>query len=124
MKLLVGDCLDHLKTLPEASVDALVTDPPAGIGFMGKQWDIGDSFRGRMGAVFFEVSRVLKPGAHGLVWALPRTSHWTADALEFAGFEIRDVITHHFGNGYPKGQDIGRIITEWSGWHTALKPAS
>jgi hypothetical protein len=36
--------------------------------------------------------RVLKPGGHMLVWALPRTSHWTATAIEDAGFEIRDRI--------------------------------
>ena len=37
--LLHGDCLDVLGTLPAASVDVVVTDPPAGIGFMGKPWD-------------------------------------------------------------------------------------
>jgi site-specific DNA-methyltransferase (adenine-specific) len=52
----------------------------------------------------------MKPGAHGLVWALPRTSHWTATALEDAGFEIRDVITHHFGSGFPKSLDVSKAI--------------
>ena len=35
----LGDCLDVLRTIPDGSVDAVVTDPPAGIGFMGKTWD-------------------------------------------------------------------------------------
>jgi hypothetical protein len=48
--------------------------------------------------------RVLKPGGYALVWALPRTSHWTATALEDAGFEIRDVVVHITGQGFPKGQ--------------------
>ena len=39
MKLYKGDCLDVLKTLDAESVDAVVTDPPAGISFMGKAWD-------------------------------------------------------------------------------------
>jgi hypothetical protein len=50
-----------------------------------------------MHAIMVEVLRVLKPGGHALVWAIPRTSHWTATAIEDAGFEIRDVITHHYG---------------------------
>ena len=34
-----GDCLDVLRTLPDASVDSVVTDPPYGLEFMGKEWD-------------------------------------------------------------------------------------
>lgn len=34
-----GDCLDVLAELPDASVDAIITDPPYGISFMGKEWD-------------------------------------------------------------------------------------
>jgi site-specific DNA-methyltransferase (adenine-specific) len=61
------------------------------------------------------------------VWAIPRTSHWTATALEDAGFEVRDVITHHFGSGFPKSQDVGKFIdkalgvTEWK--ETTPNPA-
>lgn len=55
-----------------------------------------------MECVMTECLRVMKPGAHGLVWAIPRTSHWTATALEDAGFNIREVITHCFGSGFPK----------------------
>lgn len=117
-----GDCLEELKKIPENSIDSLITDPPAGISFMGKEWD-GDR-GGRehwiawMTEVMKECHRVLKPGAHGLVWAIPRTSHWTATALENAGFEVRDVVTHIFGTGFPKSLNIGE------GRGTALKPAS
>lgn len=156
-ELRLGDCLDVLRAMGDATVDALVTDPPAGIEFMGKEWDSfgGDSrqpddktfhrsgagpfdrskvrhgtsagyangsarenFIESIAAVMRECLRVLKPGAHGLVWALPRTSHWTATAIEDAGFEIRDVITHHFGSGFPKSLNLG------DGRGTALKPAS
>lgn len=68
-----------------------------------------------MTEVMAECLRVLKPGAHGLVWALPRTSHWTATALENAGFEIRDVVTHLFGTGFPKSLDISKAIDKAAG---------
>ena len=101
------------------SIDALVTDPPAGISFMGKAWD--DDKGGRkewiawMTEIMSECLRVLKPGAHGLVWAMPRTSHWTATALEEAGFEIRDVVTHLFGQGFPKSLDVSKAIDKAAG---------
>lgn len=110
----VGDCLDVLKEMPDASVDAVVTDPPAGISFMGKSWDADKGGRrlwvGWLTDVMCEVRRVLKPGGHALVWALPRTSHWTATALEDAGLEIRDCIVHIFGSGFPKSLDVGKAI--------------
>jgi site-specific DNA-methyltransferase (adenine-specific) len=58
-----------------------------------------------------EVWRVLKPGAHGLVWAIPRRSHWTALALEDAGFEIRDCICHYFLSGFPKRLNVWKATT-------------
>lgn len=114
-----GDCLDGLRRLKNNSVDSLVTDPPAGISFMGKAWD--DDKGGRkqwiawMTEIMSECHRVLKPGAHGLIWALPRTSHWTATALEDAGFEVRDVVTHLFGSGFPKSLDVSKAIDKAAG---------
>lgn len=114
-----GDCLEILKTLENDSVDSLVTDPPAGISFMNKSWD--DDKGGRdewiswLTQVMRETLRVLKPGAHGLVWSLPRTSHWTATALENAGFEVRDCVTHLFGSGFPKSLNVGLAIDKLNG---------
>jgi DNA modification methylase len=125
-----SDCLDWLKHQKENSVDSLVTDPPAGISFMGKDWDSNKGGRKEWIAwlteVMSECARVLKPGAHGLIWAIPRTSHWTATAAEDAGFEIRDVVTHLFGSGFPKSLNVEKAGAgkKWSGWGTALKPAS
>lgn len=108
--MILGDCLEILKSHTENHFDSLVTDPPAGISFMGKEWD-GDK-GGRdpwinwMTEVMKECLRVMKPGAHGLVWALPRTSHWTATALENAGFEVRDCIYHLHGTGFPKNLNV------------------
>jgi hypothetical protein len=121
-ELRLGDCMDvaiGLPTILSNSVEAMVSDPPAGIGFMGKDWD-GDRGGRRewvqwLAGVMRECLRVLKPGAHGLAWALPRTSHWTAMALEDAGFEVRDVVTHHFGTGFPKSLDVSKAIDQAAG---------
>jgi DNA modification methylase len=105
-----------MRSLPNNSVDAIVTDPPAGISFMGKDWDGDKGGRKQWCAYmeerFAEALRVCKPGAHALVWALPRTSHWTATALEDAGWEIRDIVTHLFGAGFPKSLDISKKIDD------------
>ena len=113
--LYLSDCLQVLRQLPENSLEACVTDPPAGISFMNKAFD---TFRDRaafitwLTEIMAEVYRVLKPGAHALVWALPRTSHWTAMACEDAGFEVRDSILHIFSSGYPKSQNIAKAIDQ------------
>lgn len=123
----LGDCLEVLSTIPDESVDALVCDPPAGISFMNKEFDHDKGGREQwiawLSAIMFEVKRVLKPGAHGLVWGLPRTSHWTAMACEVAGLQIRDCVTHIQGQGFPKSLNIGKELSDWQGWGTALKPA-
>lgn len=119
VKLFQGDCLNELRRIERNSVDSLVTDPPAGISFMGKDWDGDKGGRKQwiewMAEVMRECLRVMKPGAHGLVWALPRTSRWTATALEDAGFEVRDVVTHLFGSGFPKSLDVSKAIDKAAG---------
>jgi site-specific DNA-methyltransferase (adenine-specific) len=109
-----SDALDVLYTLPDASVHAVVTDPPSGIAFMNMAWDDDRGGRAQWVAwlteIMCEAYRVLKPGAHGLVWALPRTSHWTACALEDAGFEIREKVYQLFATGFPKALDISKAI--------------
>lgn len=97
---------------------------------MGKEWDDDKGGRGEwifwLTQVMKECNRVLKPGAHALVWAIPRTSHWTITAVENAGFEIRDVITHLFGSGFPKSLNVQKAGAgdAWQGFGTALKPAA
>lgn len=128
LELFNDDCIVILKSLESNSVDSLVTDPPAGISFMGKEWD--DDKGGRlawiawMTEVMTECLRVIKPGAHGLVWALPRVSGWTHRALEDAGFEVRDCITHLQGQGFPKSRNLEKETDGIAkGQGTALKPA-
>jgi SAM-dependent methyltransferase len=92
----------------------VVTDPPSGIAFMGKDWDTDkggrDAWVAWLASVLAECRRVLKPGGHALVWALPRTSGWTHRAIEDAGLDVRDCITHLFGSGFPKSLDVGKAI--------------
>ncbi len=79
-----GDCRDVLATLPDASVDAVVCDPPYELGFMGKGWDAaGVAYDA---GVWAEVLRVLKPGGHLLAFGGTRTYHRMACAIEDAGF--------------------------------------
>lgn len=119
-----GDCLDILRTMPDASIDSIVTDPPAAIAFMGRAWDGDRGGRGQWTAWLAErmaeALRVAKPGAHALVWALPRTSHWTALALEDAGWEIRDRVVHLFGQGFPKSPHALKPAAE--DWWLIRKP--
>jgi site-specific DNA-methyltransferase (adenine-specific) len=81
---------------------------------MGNDWDGDRGGRDQwidwFSTIMKECFRVMKPGAHGLVWAIPRTSHWTATALEDAGFEVRDIVTHLFGSGFPKSLNISKAI--------------
>ncbi len=216
MSLHHGEALAILRTLPEASVDSIVTDPPAGIGFMGKEWDdfrrarndadagrdnvfgrtskkgpqygrnrrvskeclTGDGFtdggdrletptigglsvnptcrrcglrartweggpekcscqspdfdRKRAGTmareafiaflteIMAECLRVAKPGSYALVWAIPRTSHWTGTAIEDAGWVIQDRISHLFGQGFPKHRS--KLKPACEDWWLAWKP--
>jgi hypothetical protein len=92
--------------MPDASVDAIVTDPPYGLRFMGKKWDYDVPTT----EVWAECLRVLKPGGHLLAFAGTRTQHRMAVRIEDAGFEIRDLIMYCYGSGFPKSTDISRRI--------------
>jgi hypothetical protein len=109
--LYCGDCLAVLRTLPESSVDAVVTDPPYGLSFMGKRWDYDVPEQ----AVWAECLRVLKPGGHLLAFAGTRTQHRMAVRIEDAGFEIRDMIAWVYGSGFPKSLDVSKAIDRAAG---------
>ncbi len=106
-----GDCLDVLKTLADCSVDAIVTDPPYGLSFMGKRWD----YDVPSVDIWVECLRVLKPGGHLLAFAGTRTQHRMAVRIEDAGFEIRDVIAWVYGSGFPKSLDVSKAIDKAAG---------
>lgn len=150
--------MDALRKLPDNSIHSVVTDPPYGLsnvsmrhvretlekwvttdreytptvggGFMGNDWD---SFVPPP-AVWDEVLRVLKPGGHLLCFAGTRTLGLMEMSIVLAGFDIRDSIAWMYGTGFPKGQDMGKLISKatpdntddikkWIGWNSVLKPA-
>jgi hypothetical protein len=106
-----GDCLDVMAEMPDTSVDAIVTDPPYGLGFMGREWD--DLPPGEEWAR--ECLRVLKPGGHLLAFGGSRTWHRLAVAVEDAGFEVRDSIAWLYGSGFPKSLDVSKAIDKAAG---------
>jgi site-specific DNA-methyltransferase (adenine-specific) len=135
-RILIGDCRERLREIPEANVDSCVTDPPyhltsivkrfgaanaapaksgktgayarASRGFMGQTWDGGDvAFDPDTWRAIF---RVLKPGAHLVAFSGTRTYHRMVCAIEDAGFEIRDQIGWLYGSGFPKSHDAAQSI--------------
>ncbi|NDH09334.1 MAG: site-specific DNA-methyltransferase [Gammaproteobacteria bacterium] len=113
VNILHGDCREQLKTLPDNSVDSIVTDPPYELGFMGKSWDAsGIAYNVDM---WRECLRVLKPGGHMLAFSGSRTYHRMTVAIEDAGFEIRDQIMWVYGTGFPKNHDISKAIDNAAG---------
>lgn len=137
-----GDCRERIRALADASIDAVVTDPPyalvsigkrfgkpgaapakagtdglyarASAGFMGQQWDTGETAF----AVEFwaEVLRVLKPGGHLVAFSGTRTYHRMAVAIEDAGFEIRDQLGWAYGSGFPKSHDVSKALDKRKNW--------
>lgn len=147
VKVFLGDCLDALRALPDASVDAVVCDPPyaltelptarvlealtawlagdrdyvpdGGRGFMGRRWD-------RFvppPAVWDECMRVLKPGGHLLAFAGARTVDLMGLSIRLAGLEIRDSIHWVSGSGFPKSLDVAKAIDKAGGASPAKQAA-
>ena len=107
----LGECLAVMRTMADNSVDAIVTDPPYGLSFMGKRWD----YDVPAVEVWAECLRVLKPGGHLLAFAGTRTQHRMAVRIEDAGFEIRDMIAWVYGSGFPKSLDVSKAIDKAAG---------
>lgn len=152
LTILKGDNIELLKQYPDNYFDSIVTDCPYGLGkepdalkllqdwidngyhvingsgFMGKRWD---AFVPQ--PIFWkEVFRVLKPGGYLLAFFGTRTYDWGTLAIRLAGFEIRDMITWHYGEGFPKCLNVSKELKkihsdradEWQGYGNALKPAT
>lgn len=141
-RVINGNSAEVLKEYPDNHFDAVITDPPYGISFLGKDWDskkatettskltalhnlpsgmkhtsLADDleFQKWMCEIFTECARVLKPGGHLLAFSAARTYHHMAMAAQFAGLEIRDQIMWIYGSGFPKSQDVGRAIDRRAG---------
>jgi hypothetical protein len=108
-----GDALDELRKIPDASIDAIVTDPPYELSFMGRKWDnTGIAYSVEL---WREALRVLKPGGHLVAFGGTRTYHRMACAVEDAGFEIRDSLTWLYGSGFPKSRRVSADIDKTLG---------
>ena len=110
-RLINGNCLLVMPTMAADSVHSIVTDPPYGLSFMGKDWD-----HGIPGVAFWtEALRVAKPGAMLLAFGGTRTFHRLAVAIEDAGWDIRDTIMWVYGSGFPKSLDVSKAIDKAAG---------
>ena len=110
-KIIQGDSLILLAKATPNSIDAIVTDPPYGLSFMGKKWD----YDVPSVDIWKECYRVLKPGGYLLSFAGTRTQHRMAVNIEDAGFEIRDMIAWVYGSGFPKSLNIGKAVDKLQG---------
>lgn len=108
-QVILGDCVEVMAEWPENSVDCILTDPPYGISFMGKEWDKALPPRG----AFEQMIRVLKPGALAFVMSSPRQDVlWRMLAmLEGVGFHLRQShISWITKTGFPKAYDVSAGI--------------
>ena len=106
-----GDCLEQMQIFDDNYFDSIVTDPPYGLSFMGKEWD-----HGIPGIPYWkEALRIVKPGAHMLAFGGTRTHHRLMCAIEDAGWEIRDTLMWVYGSGFPKSLDVSKAIDKAAG---------
>ncbi len=106
-----GDCLQIMAGMDADSVDTIITDPPYGLEFMGKDWD-----HGVPGVPYWQAAkRVAKPGAFLMAFGGTRTFHRLTCAIEDAGWEIRDCVMWVYGSGFPKSLDVSKAIDKAAG---------
>lgn len=108
VKIILGDCLEILKSYPDNHFDSIVTDPPYGLKLLGKKWDYDVPNK----AIWSNCLRVLKPGGHLLAFGGTRTYHRLVVSIEDAGFEIRDQIQWIYSQGYPKTRNTLKPANE------------
>jgi len=123
--ILQGDCIEEMKKLPDNSVDAVVTDPPYGLNFMGKEWDNytdNEALQEWTEKWAKECLRVLKPGGHLLSFGGTRTMHRITSGIEDAGFDVRDKIQWVYHSGFPKSHNIGKAVDKKLGNEREILP--
>lgn len=107
-QILHGDVRRVCKTFPENHFDAVLSDPPYGLSFMGRRWD----YSVPSAIVWHEVERVMKPGAHAMIFGGPRTFHRLVTACEDGGLIPRDLLMWLQGQGFPKSHDVSKAIDD------------
>src|SRR3972149_1111568 len=113
--LYLGDCLEELKNIEDNSIDCLITDPPYGYSFMGKDWDKAIPSIN----IWKECLRVLKPGSFAFIMSSPRQDVLSRMIinLQDAGFRIDFTsIYWAYSSGFPKATNISKTIDKRLGY--------
>ena len=108
-RIVLGDCLEQLKKLPDESVDQIVTDPPYGMAFMAKDWDKAVPSVD----IWKECLRVLKPGAFAFIMCTPRQDCLARMIIniEDAGFDTdSSCLFWAQAKGFPKAHNVSMAI--------------
>jgi len=116
MRLINGDCIEEMKNLDANCVDTIITDPPYGLSFMGKQWDDfsdNEKLQAWTKEWALQALRVAKPGAIMLCFGGTRTFHRITCGIEDAGWEIRDTMMWLYGSGFPKSYNISKGMNKY-----------
>jgi DNA modification methylase len=122
-RIILGDCLEKLKEIPDNSVDLIATDPPYGLEFMGKDWDKAVP----KVEVWKECLRVLKPGAFAFIMCSPRQDCLSKIIMNLAeaGFQTNFTSLYWtYASGFPKAYNVAKGIegklklgtANWSEW--------
>jgi len=115
-RIINNPCEKALKELEDNSVDLIVTDPPYGYSFMGKDWDKAVPSV----EVWKECLRVLKPGAFAFVMSAPRQDVLSQMIVRIgeAGFDTDFTsIYWTYASGFPKAMNIGKMVDKRAGLH-------
>ena len=113
-----GDVVEQLKNIEDESIDAIITDPPYNLSFMGKKWDnkgAPKQFQEWCSAWSIECLRVLRRGGYVVSFGGTRTFHRIATGIEDAGFVIKDCLSWNYGSGFPKSHNISKAIDKKAG---------
>ena len=113
-ELLIGDCAETLKKYPTETFDCIVTDPPYGYNFMGKEWDKAlPSLE-----ALKQCCRVLKSGAFAFFMSAPRQDMLSRMIirLEDAGFQTGFTSIYWiYATGFPKAANVGKLLDKRNG---------
>lgn len=120
IRLILGDCVEVMREMPDGSIGGSVNDPPYGLSFMGKKWDdlsthheMTENHRIWLAEVF----RLLPSGGIIKVFSATRTFHRLAVAMENVGFEGvgTKMEAWCYGSGFPKSMNLSKAIDKHLG---------
>ena len=117
-----SDCVKFSDEYDGELFDAVVTDPPYGIEYLGNSWDSYKNCVAFKEETWRSISKTLKPGGYLLIFGASKTFHRLTCAVEDSGLKIKDVLMWLYGQGMPKSQNMGKKNSDWEGWGTGLKP--